>query len=68
MERSDQSLAAKFVLYLGAIVVIGYSIATVSEVLYGTTSSAVAWVAVLVLGLAGVVLAATLVERRSSGQ
>jgi hypothetical protein len=68
MERSDHSLAAKLVLYLGALVVVAYAIATVGDVLYGSTSSAVAWVTALVLGFAGVVVAATLVERRSARQ
>jgi len=66
MERSDHSLAAKLVLYLGSLAVVGYSVATASDAVYGSTSSAVAWVAVLVLGLAVVVLAASLVERRSA--
>ena len=67
MDRSDHSLAAKLVLYLGSLAVVGYSAATVSDAVYGSTSSAVAWAVVLVLGLGVVVLAATLVERRSAG-
>jgi len=66
MEGSDHSLATKLVLYLGSLAIVGYSLATISDVLYGSTSSAVVWGVVLVLGLGMVVLDATLVERRSA--
>jgi hypothetical protein len=64
MERSDQSLIAKVVLFLGALMVVGYSVATAGDVLYGDTSSAFAWVVVLALGLTVTVLVAAFVERR----
>ena len=67
MERSDQSLVSKLVLYLGALLVVSYSVSTAGEVLYGDTSSTVAWVAVLVLGLAGSVLVAAFIAHRSAG-
>jgi hypothetical protein len=54
----DQSLSSKLILGVGALGTISYALATADQALYGDSSQALVWSAVLVMGLLLTVLAA----------
>jgi hypothetical protein len=58
----DQSLGSKLILGVGALGTISYALATADQALYGDSSQALVWSAVLAMGLVLTVLAAAAVD------